>query len=260
MSARRFCGFPARATVRALIGRSPFRRCIEGLSATLALLLAQPSCALADPLTISASVDSQDVIRGVSYSLGRPAYGLHLSYDLPNGVYASTSLSGTASFQAMHVMRGAVENVGYAGRVAPELSVDVGVSHADYLLNTNEKYIFSYDEAYGGATYRNVSAYLYYTPHYMGAGPEALYLDLHSAMRAAPHVRLAGHLGFLAPLRKWRADADKRKDIDLSASAIYEFPQAEVRLTWATSSHYFYDPPVGRQQSDSVMAGATWFF
>jgi hypothetical protein len=174
-------------------------------------------------------VDSKSVVRGIDYSLGRPAYSLNLSYDAPSGLYAGFTATGTASTLGFRVMRGALENVGYARKISSDLTLDGGVSHADYLLNTREKYIFAYNEAYAGATWRNLSAYLYYTPRYMGEGPESLYLDVHGAVRASSKVRLSGHVGFLAPMSKWRADANRRKDVDLSASAIYELPHARAQ-------------------------------
>lgn len=243
---------------------------IESVVSAAALCFLPMACsaeeALAAPADIlglpefSLSLDSDYVVRGVSYSDGQTTLGTSMTWDHDSGLYASISGAITKGFDHEPKMRGIMENVGFVHKLNRDVTVDVGASRADYIINTSEKYRINYAELYSGLTYKNLSAYAYYTPSYLGEGPESLYFDVNSVVRAATNLRLAAHVGLLSTLGKWGPDADVRKNADYRLSSVYELGSTEVRLSWTSTSHYYYYPPGIAHRSDAVVVGLSHFF
>ena len=234
------------------------------LSARAEALDAQGLGAMGQGLSLNASIESQHIYRGVDYSLGRPAFALNLNYDQPGaasgGAYAGLGLVSTRRTGTEHAARSFSLNAGMARPISGDVSLDAGVSHNEYVLYTDEKYTASDTEAYVGAIWGDVSAYVHYSPRYLGTGPKAVYLDLTGTLRPVRRLRLTGHAGFLSPMGKWPHETNPRNRSDLRATATWEMERAELRLSWSTSSHYAYEPPGQLHQSDSVTAGLSYYF
>lgn len=211
-------------------------------------------------LAASAAIDSNYVVRGVSFSDGEPTASLNVSYDHPSGFYAAITGMSTDPTRRVIVMHGAMESAGYARRLSDSASVDVGVSHADYNINTLLPYAVGYSEVYSGVTFGNVSAYVYYAPKYLGEGPRSLYFDLSASVRPAPKWRVSGHVGALSTLGKWGPDADVRQRYDFRVATTYELGATELKLAWTSSSHYYYEPPNYARSSDAVIVGVSHYF
>ena len=127
--------------------------------AAIALLrLAGPAHA---QVGLSAAVESDDRVRGVSLSDGNPVLSLNLTYDHVSGVYAGVSATTVATDHKGVEMLGDVVYLCYAGRFGPETSWDVGVSNSNVSVYPDIAYRYNYTELYAGITRNNLSAHLY---------------------------------------------------------------------------------------------------
>ena len=143
------------------------------------------------------SIFSDARFRGYSLSAGHPVALLDLSYDDPSGLYAAASGSFVAN-DGVHPL-GLQLNGGYARRVAPGLTLDVGAIHSAY-SHYGSRGSASYTEVYAGATYKFLSGRVAYSPHYFGKGNRTIYAELDANVSPARKLRLNGHVGLLAPL------------------------------------------------------------
>jgi len=142
--------------------------------------------------------------RGYSLSDGRPALFGDVSYDDRGGFYAS--LSGSASLASRDRIRPlAVElTAGYARRLSPGLTVDIGIDHADYARRSSVGPGKSYTAAYAGLSYKFLSSRIAVSPHYFGSGMTAAYGELNANVSPARLWNLDGHVGLLVPLHRRR--------------------------------------------------------
>jgi uncharacterized protein (TIGR02001 family) len=200
------------------------------------------------------------VSRGVSFSEGAPSASLTLAYDHRSGAYAGLSVTSSLDLTGKASLRGVSENVGYAASLADGAALDLGLSRADYVINTSEKYRVGYGEFYAGLRGRHASAYVYYAPRYLGEGPRAIYLDLNGSIRPARYLRVSGHIGVLQTLDKWTSLDDRRDRYDLRATTTYELGQTELNLSWTSSTPYYHDHGVDLGRQEAVILGLNYFF
>jgi uncharacterized protein (TIGR02001 family) len=175
-------------------------------------------------MSFSAAVDSDDRLRGVSLSHGRPDVRLDFGYDHPTGLYAGASLaaaSGRARPEAL------IHYTAYAGWVSQPragLSWEGGLSHTH--IGDRDRY--DYDEIYAGLITSGVSARLSYSPRYYGHDVQTLYADLSGAKQISRHVRLFAHAGWLTRVSgAWRL----RRRYDVSAGIATTIDACELRLS-----------------------------
>ena len=98
-------------------------------SATLvaALLLSFGAGEARAQFTASATLESDDVVRGVTLDAGRPDARLSLTYDHSSGAYAGVSGLTDATAQNRLAARGYIGYIGYAQQDGGEISTDVGI-------------------------------------------------------------------------------------------------------------------------------------
>lgn len=190
-------------------------------------------CAVASPATaqLSGSVvlQSDYVVRGYSISAGKPAASLNLSYDDPSGVYVNGSAIEAQSYDDSAVLQGLIGNVGYARRLAPQLSVDVGVVRTQYYRLYGYKGDYAYDEAYVGLSGHGLSAHLYVSPDYLHRGTDTLYSEVEGARPVWAGVRLGAHLGYFAYLSA-PAGAARQNQYDWRLFAARRFAPFDLSL------------------------------
>ena len=133
--------------------------------------------------------------RGNSLTDGRPAAQIGVTYDDPKGWYGGVFGStvrlkppgGTSSyFQA--IVYG-----GYASRVTPGLSVELGGDYSAF-AGANE---LNYGEVFIGAATESVNARVYYSPRYFGESSSAVYGEINATHPLIERVRLVAHAGYL---------------------------------------------------------------
>jgi len=224
-----------------------------------ALLAATPIAALwlaAAPaqaqLGLSASLGSDFRYRGFSLSDGKPALSVTANYDHPAGGYlnAAAIVADTADkgVQAL----GYQAYAGWAWRLDPDTSWDLGVTHSDLTDYLRPRYRARYSEAYAGFSWRGASAHLYYSPDYLGEGGDTLYGSLDGSLVPRTDWRLFGHLGVLAPVRT-NANSDFRDpQIDLRAGVARRIAAWELQLA-VTGVGPNANYPAGHAQSHEAL-------
>lgn len=127
-----------------------------------------------------------------------------LSYDDASGVYAGASATvGPVRDEGLRVLR-SVQYLGYARRVAPSLSLDVGVSNRLYDRYSTIEYGRQFVQGYVGLTGRRASTHLFWSPDYDGRGGDATYLQIDALLLERGRLSLTGHVGALRPPRQER--------------------------------------------------------
>jgi len=169
---------------------------IRAILAAACICIAAPASA---EVGSAISIFSDARFRGYSLSEGHPVATLDLSYDHPSGFYAASSASvllGPDGPKALGLQLAG----GYARRISPSLSADVGVIHSLYSRYSSPGSSNSYTEVYAGLTRGFLSARVTYSPHYFEHGARTLYGELNANVGLAKKLRLNGHFGLLAPV------------------------------------------------------------
>ena len=237
----------------------PSRR-LRALSALLSVCIpCLPAVAKAD-VAVSASLASDYRYRGVSLSDGEPALTLSASYDHRSGAYAAVSGIGALDEHGAPRWLGYQAFVGYAARVRPELSWDVGLTATDLTQYGELRARVRYGEVYAGLSWKSLSAHIYYAPDYLGQGAATIYTDVDGAFQPASRWRLFGHVGLLAPLDQTPRAAPRHASYDLKAGVAVTLKHLEVQLAW-TEFGPNADYLAGERQSrDALVVSATYSF
>ena len=211
-------------------------------------------------MAASATITTNYLYRGVSLSDGQPALDLALIYDHESGFYVGGSLTGEVTRHQSAQWQGHQEYAGYALRLAPGSTVDLGVSNLYY-----RNYVYPYGDAdateiYVGWVKGPLNYYLHYSPNYFHPGARVLYGEINGAVRLPRPWRLFGHVGVLTPLGGGNDDKER---YDVRAGIAVTFKHGEAQLAWTTSR----PPPayaayIGTQAQGrgTVALGLTWFF
>jgi uncharacterized protein (TIGR02001 family) len=214
----------AATTPRRRRGRAERFAPLRALS--LILPIAWSGHALAQ-VAVTAAVDSDYRIRGVSFSDGRPAASLSLSYDHGDGLYVSaTGVAGQTDSEGVKPL-GYQANLGYAVRTRRGWSLDLGVSTAGYTQYLYPRRRLSYSEVYAGVSTGAISAHLYWSPDYLGQHVQTLYGEVDAAVALRPNLKLFGHAGLLAPLDGQPASPERSPRYDLQAGVALAVGPAE---------------------------------
>jgi uncharacterized protein (TIGR02001 family) len=229
----------------------------------LILFLGHPAQA---QLSASLSIDSDDRYRGVSLSNQKPDASLNLSYDAANGVYAAASAVASQNRQGGVQMLGYLASVGYSARVNTRLSWDVGFTDTRLMQDYSGrgwrlKRSVDYTQVYVGLITDHVSARVYYSPDYFDEHHSAVYAEVDSGLRLAPHWRLFGHAGVTTPFGgRTSAPGARRETWDLRAGAAASRGHWEARIYGTTALPYAEYPQGNMQRRNALVLGASWFF
>ncbi|HUD24945.1 MAG TPA: TorF family putative porin [Burkholderiaceae bacterium] len=159
----------------------------------LALAAALAATAAMAQVSGSASVVSDDRVRGVTLSAGRPAAQLGLAYDDPSGLYVGAFGSSVQFYE--HSKR-EVELTGYTGyarRLSGGWTVDAGAAYTGFSGGNG----YNYTELHAGVTASAVTARLYFSPNYFGQSIHTVYGELNGSYRLSERFGLIGHAGVL---------------------------------------------------------------
>jgi hypothetical protein len=165
------------------------------------------------------SVYTDDRSRGLSISDGRPVGIVDLSYDAPDGIYATVSGSAVATRSEGLKPLGLVLNGGYAMRLSSGLSLDGGVVYSRYSHYSGVGSGRDYAEVYAGLTGKILSGRISLSPNYLGAIRWALHSEVDAHLDLSRKTYLDGEIGALVPLGRnvyeggYRAQLDGRLGI-----------------------------------------------
>jgi uncharacterized protein (TIGR02001 family) len=209
---------------------------------------------------VSAALESDDRLRGVSLSDGNPVFSLNVSYDHKSGIYGGVSATAVATDHSGVEMLGDVVYIGYARKIDAVASWDVGITNNNVSVYPDTIYRYNYTEFYTGITGNDISAHVYYSPRYVGGGARTLYAELNGAWRPARRWRLFAHVGVLTSLGGGDLTYAGHTAFDGRAGVAREFGRFELSLAWTTTSAVPYFPPDYRQSRDALVLGAVYNF
>ncbi|WP_436805964.1 TorF family putative porin [Sphingomonas sp. DT-51] len=197
-------------------------------------------------------IASDDRFRGASTSDGRPVATAALSLDDRSGLYGGVSVTaGGVRDEGIRLLR-SVQYVGYARRVAPSVSVDVGAVRRAYDRYATIEYGRSFAELYAGLVGRRLSAHIFHAPNYDGWGHDASYAQVEGTLLEHGRVTLSLHLGGLRPPRI--EGLARAMTVDWRLSVTWRPDQfAALSLTWVGAGQgydrYSQDRRTGRREA-----------
>jgi hypothetical protein len=147
---------------------------------------------------VSAYTDQR--FRGYSLSDGRPVGILDVSYDAPNGIYAAVSGSVVATRDEGLKGLGLSLNGGYANRLRPDLTLDLGVVHSRYSEYSGVATGRTYTELYAGLAGKLVGTRFSISPDYIGRARWTLHGEINGRVNLTKDLLLDETLGALIPL------------------------------------------------------------
>lgn len=218
--------------------------------------------ALAAPLSARAAVgasltaESDYRFRGVSLSDDRPVATLDVAADFANGVYLGASALGVWTAHSGFKALGLQEYVGYARRLNPDLTGDVGFTNANY----TDAYIGGAaarnQEIYVGLSGHGIAGRLFYSPNYFNLGYPTLYGELNGVVRPRPRWRLSGHVGVLTRVDDRGGD---RAHFDWRLGVAREFDALTLEAAVTGSNGGDEDHDHARSDTAAVVA-LSWAF
>lgn len=199
-------------------------------------------------------------VRGYSVSDREPVAILSLSYDHPSGFYLSGTAIGSLAFSGARLPLGTIEEVGYARRLAPTLSIDGGVTRSDFSQLYGYRAHYGYTQAYVGLIGKFVSGHVYYSPDYYRRGVSTLYGEVDGTIEWVAKVRLNAHLGYLDYLHAPSAYGPEQDQYDWRIGASRPFGPFDVHAA-VTGGGPGPDYDYGRLRSKTALVvGASWTF
>ena len=180
------------------------------------------------------TVQNDDRFRGRSVSEGEPVAIASVVYDHESGLSAGGSVVGTTNGSGVGVLR-ASGHVGYATSVGDGWAVDGGVVVQTYTNRYSGGRSQTFVETYGGVTWEQLALHVSYSPSYLDAGLETLYVELNAVQnlgagfranaRAGVLQRLSGDGSFGGENTRWDAQIGVTKDFE-RLSAFVNFSTA----------------------------------
>ena len=195
-----------------------------------ALVICSATGALAQ-VSGGVSVLSDYRFRGVSLSSEQPAAQAEVNYDSTNGWYAGAFVSSVKLDFYPSLNHLLLTHAGYARRIGPDLSIDAGVSYADFSAGSD----FDYLEAHAGVTAGSINVQLAFAPTYFGQHRGATYLELNGGTQLRESLRVFAHVGVLYV----RPEADQhaaRSQVDARIGLRYEREWFSAQLSRVAAS------------------------
>ena len=179
-------------------GLGPVTRRATQTIFTAALVHSAPAVAAQVGVVVSAYTDER--LRGYSLSDGRPVGIIDLSYDAPTGIYAAASGSIVAARDDGLKSLGLTLNGGYAKRISPRLTLDIGAIHSVYSRYSGLVGGRSYTEGYAGVSSKYVGVRLSISPNYIGSAHWTMHGEVNGHVDLTRTLLLDGSVGILTPI------------------------------------------------------------
>jgi uncharacterized protein (TIGR02001 family) len=190
----------------------------------LAALLAGPAYA---ELSGNIAVVSDYRFRGISQSDRGPALQGSVAYDHPTGLFAGLFASTVAFDGAFQADVETFLQAGFARRLHPDLSAEVGAGCYAY---PGANLDWNYCEGFLGVTWREATARAYYAPDYLNRGARVAYAEVNVTHPLSERTALVGHLGF------WRSEggtrvATPRSRLDVRVGVAFDLGVANLEIS-----------------------------
>lgn len=211
-------------------------------------------------LSGTVAVQNDDRFRGRSVSNGEPVAIASANYDHESGISVSGSAVGTTNGSGAGLLR-TFGHVGYARSLGDQLAVDGGLVVNAYTDRYSSGRSQTFAEIFGGVTWGQVALHASYSPRYLDAGLETLYVEANGARDLGSGFRATAHAGLLRRLSgdgslggansRWDAQIGLTKDFDRLSVYVNAASAGSGRGT------YFNGPWQGR---NSIIIGVSRSF
>ena len=215
----------------------------------LALLTALAASTSIAQVSATASVVSDNRVRGVSLSDGKPAAQLDVSYDHDSGWYAGAFGSNVKFYRGSPQESELIGYAGYARRLERGWSVDAGLSRATFIGDAD----YDYWELHAGVTSEAVSARLHFSPNYFGQSIHTVYGELNGSYRLTDRFKLIGHAGLLQAFAGATDRAGSHPHADLLAGIDIRAQPFTLQVGRVFSDGAGRVYPVGSQHTGGVL-------
>lgn len=207
------------------------RRCAALLlcALTAATLHAAPATA---QLGGSVSLVSQARLRGQPISDHRPVAELELVHDSASGFYFGGSAALVADRDAGLQPFAFKQYAGFAHRLSPGATLDLGLVHNDYTEYSGIPGGGSYTEAYVGIIGRNLSGRLFVSPSYFRKDQSTLYMEVDGHLDLARNWLLFGHVGRLTYLDDDHFDGSQGSAMDWRLGLRRRMGAVDLEAAW----------------------------
>ncbi|MFA6112673.1 MAG: TorF family putative porin [Sphingomonas sp.] len=175
----------------------------------------------------SVSLESDDRFRGRSLSNGQPVATFSIGYDHPSGIYVDAAAVAQLVGDEAGLTR-LQGDIGYAVRLDPALSLDVGMQHTQFTSRYSGARTAHYTEIFVGLTRDRVSARVYYAADYFRPGTQTLYGEVEVAIARSEKWHLSAHAGRLFYLKLAPAYSRFRDQYDWRLSLGRDFHGFEL--------------------------------
>lgn len=223
----------------------PLRR-RHGAAIPLSLLGA--ACAAHAQTSGSIGLVSENSLRGLSLSDGKPALQLRIEHEGASGWYAG-GFASTVSLPGGYAHGQLMAYAGYAQRSPAGFSWELGASRSAFA----GEHRFDYIESFAGVSLERFGARLYFSPAYYGAGRTA-YLELNGHYPLGERLRLIAQGGVL---RRLEAVSGASQRIDLRLGVGADLGDCALQLAWLARQR---DPASRARRARSLAASINYAF
>ena len=145
--------------------------------------------------TARIAIQSDYRLRGYSLSDGNPVAIADVGHEFGGGFYANAA--GILVYDDGPALLGGQANIGYARRLSPRLSLDLGIVRSEYTSELTGYYAAGYTEFYAGLATDNLAARVSYSPDYFRPDTSTLYGEAEAVIRPEEGWRINLHAGIL---------------------------------------------------------------
>jgi uncharacterized protein (TIGR02001 family) len=191
----------------------------------------------------SIGLASENSLRGLSLSEGKPALQLRIEHEGASGWYAG-GFASTVSLPRGYAHGQIVAYAGYAQRSPAGLSWELGASRTAF----PGEHRFDYVESFAGVWLERFGARLYFSPSYYGAGHTA-YLELSGDYPLGERLRLVAQGGVLRRLEPVSGPSQR---IDLRLGLGADLGDCALQLAWLARQR----DPAGRARRARALAAS----
>jgi uncharacterized protein (TIGR02001 family) len=206
------------------------------------------------------TIQNDDRFRGRSVSEGEPVAIASAGYDDQSGVYTGGSVAVTTNGDGIGVLR-ASAHIGYVQNIDRNVSLDTGAVINRYTNRYSGPDTQTFAEFYGGVSVGDLAFYAWYSPSYLDAGLDTLYLEANAVRDLGSGFRANARIGVLQRLAGQGSFGGRNTRYDAQVGLTKDFDRLSLSVTLGTagpsSGTYFEGPWQGR---DSIVVAATHSF
>lgn len=212
--------------------RSRRKSATERLLLCILAAVALPASPAAAQLGGSVSLISQARLRGQPVSDHRPVAELELFHDSGGGFYLGGSAALVASRDAGLQPFAFKQYAGFAHRLSPGATLDLGLVHNGYTNYSGIPGGGSYSEAFVGIIGRNLSSRLSVSPGYFRKDQPTLYAELDGHLDLARDWLISAHLGRLTYLDDGYSAASRGNAVDWRIGLRRRIGAVDLEAAW----------------------------